>query len=77
MSVSVKISDENYRRLAELSGELRMKLKKPVSLNEAISYLYSKSSLTDLAGAWVLNDKENEEIKYGLKKGWKTWKKSV
>jgi hypothetical protein len=77
MPVSVKISDENYKRLSELSGELRMKLKKPVSLNEAISFLYSKGSLTDLSGAWIMNDKESDEIKYGLKKGWKTWKKSV
>ncbi len=74
MTKSVKISEENYRRLSSLSGMLREKFERPVSLNEAISYLYEKKKLSDLAGAWKLSDKEEEEMMSSLKKGWGKWK---
>lgn len=73
MPVSIKISDENYRILCSLSGKLRDKLHKPVSINEAISFLYKRGKLSDLAGAWGMSDNEAEEFMEELKRGWKKW----
>ena len=73
MPVSIKISEENYERLCSLSGKLREKFHKPVSINEPISFLYKKRNISDLAGAWKMSDKEAEEFMKSLKKGWKKW----
>ena len=78
MAISIKISEENYKKLCSLSGKLRHRLHKPVSINEAISFLYKKKKISDLAGAWDISDKEITEIMSNLKKGWERWKiKSV
>ncbi len=74
MLVSIKISEDNYKRLSSLSGVLRERLQKPVSINDAISFLYQKRKISDLAGAWKMNDKEAEEFMAGLKEGWRKWK---
>ena len=74
MSISIKISEENYRKLCDLSGSLRSKLHKPVSINEAISFLYKKRKLSDLSGKWKMNEKEAEEFMVNIKKGWSKWK---
>jgi len=74
MAISVKISEENYRNLSELSGRLQLMFKKPVSLNEAISFLYKKRKISDLAGSWKMNEKEAEDFQGSLRKGWKRWK---
>lgn len=78
MTISVKISEENYKMLNALSGRLRTKFHRPVSINEAISHLNNNKKLSDLAGAWKMSDKEVDELKKSLKKGWNKWKtKSV
>ena len=74
MPISIKISEENYRRLCSLSGKLRDSLHKPVSINEAISYLYKKGKLSDLAGGWNMSDRESDAFIDELKSGWKRWK---
>ena len=74
MSMSIKISEDNYRRLNALSGKLRNKLHKPISLNETISFLYKRRKISDLAGMWKMSDKEANEFMNSLKKGWKEWK---
>jgi len=74
MAVSIKISEENYKRLCSLSGRLRERLNKPVSINDAIGFLYiRKRKISDLAGAWEITDKEAEEFMAGLKRGWNRW----
>lgn len=78
MALSIKISEGNYKILCELSGKLREKLHKPVSINDAISYLYSRKKVSDLAGTWKMSDNEAKEFMAGLREGWKRWKiKSV
>lgn len=78
MAISIKISEENYRTLCGLSGRLREKLHKPVSINDAINYLYSRKKVSDLAGTWNMEDNEVEDFMADLRKGWKKWKiKSV
>ncbi len=74
MPISIKISEENYKKLCELSGKLRERLHKPVSINEAISYLYKRRKISELAGAWKMNDREAAEFMAGLQEGWKKWK---
>ena len=74
MHVSIKISEDNYRMLSSLSGKLRERLQKPVSINDAISYLYKRGKISDLAGAWNMGDKEAEDFMAGLREGWKRWK---
>ena len=73
MSISIKISEENYRRLASLSGRLREMHGKPVSINEAIGFLYSNKKLSDLAGTWNMSDDEARLFMSDLKSGWKKW----
>ncbi len=74
MAVSIKVSEENYKRLVSLSGKLQEQWHKPVSINATIDFLYTQK-LGDLAGRWKMNNKEAENIKRELKKGWKQWNK--
>ena len=77
MAVSVKISEENYRKLSALSGRLREEQGRPVSLNEALDYLQKKESgsLLELAGAWNMTDKEVKTMFANLRKDWDRWNK--
>lgn len=74
MSMSIKISEENYKWLCSLSGKLRNTLHRPVSVNDAISFLHKKRKISDLAGTWKMSDREMEKFIGDLKKGWKKWK---
>ena len=75
---TVKISKETYAKLSEIAGKLQMKLKRPVSLDEAMEYLISKrakgAKITDLAGSWDITDAELAEIKASLTEAWKRWR---
>jgi len=75
---TIKISKETYAKLSETAGELQMRLKRPVSLDEAMKYLINlkekNTKITDLAGTWDITDKELVEIKTSLKEAWKRWK---
>ena len=75
---TIKISKETYAKLSEIAGELQMRLKRPVSLDEAMKYLISlrekRAKITDLAGSWDISDIELAEIKASLKEAWKRWK---
>ncbi|MDH5755014.1 MAG: hypothetical protein OEY95_07440 [Candidatus Bathyarchaeota archaeon] len=73
---TVKISKETYARLCEVAGELQMKLKRRVSLDEAMEYLLKerKLRLSDFAGAWSMSDQEEAEILKSLREAWSRWK---
>ena len=75
MSISIKISEDNYKWLSSLSGELRKELHKPVSINDAISHLNVRGKISELAGSWAMTDEEANIIMKDLKKGWKNWGK--
>ena len=75
MSTSIKISQENYERLCKVSGKLQQKLKKPVSLNDAITHLYKTTMIEDLLGSWNMTDEEVASFKKELDTGWKQWGK--
>jgi hypothetical protein len=75
---TVKISKETYAKLSEIAGELQMRLKRPVSLDEAMEYLISLrgkgTKVTDLAGSWDISDEELAEIKASQTEAWKRWR---
>jgi len=75
---TVKISKETYARLSEIAGELQIRLKRPVSLDEAMRYLISLKGkgikITDLAGSWDVSEEEVAEIRASLTEAWKKWR---
>ena len=75
---TVKISDTNYKMICEFAGELQKELGSPVSIDRTLFFLLKRKKLSDLAGSWKMTDKEVDNMKEGLKRGWKSWKiKSV
>ena len=76
---AIKVSKETYAELSAIAGELQVKLKRPVSIEEAMKHLIRRSKrgkkITDLAGLWAnVSDEEAEEIKASIKQAWETWK---
>ncbi|GEM_PF-376613 len=77
---SIKISKETYLKLSEVAGELQMKLKRPVSLDEAMRHLLRLrekrrgAKITDMAGSWSMSDEEWNEINSSLQEKWKKWR---
>lgn len=76
MSVSIRISKENYDWLNEISGELRKKEKKPISIDDALSYLNlrKKKRLSDIGGSLSMNDEEVKTFNKNISRGWKNWR---
>jgi len=74
---AIKISKETYAKLNEIAGELQTRLKRPVSIEEAMKYLMKEKEkgrkITDLAGSWNITNKELEQIKTSISEAWKTW----
>ena len=67
---AIKVSKETYAELNEIAGELQVKLKKPVSLEDALKHLIKQrkkgKKITDLAGTWNVTDEEAEQIKASI-----------
>ena len=55
---TVKISEENYKKIRKFAGELQKEIGEPVSVDRALSFLFKKTSIKDLAGALKMTDKE-------------------
>jgi predicted CopG family antitoxin len=76
-SKSIKVSKETYAELSEIAGELQLKLKRPVSIEEAIRQLTKRRKkgvkISDLAGSWKMNDREAQEIKTSINEAWEKW----
>ncbi len=73
---TIKISEENYSWLVQLSGELQREFGEHISIDRALKTLH-KGKLSELAGSWRMTDKEVEHFSKSLKEGWKKWKISV
>lgn len=79
-SKTIKISKETYAKLSKVAGELQMRFKRPVSLDEAMNYLLSlkrgrkRFKISDLAGSWEMSDEEWVEIRASLTEAWRKWK---
>jgi hypothetical protein len=75
---TVKVSDQTYKKLNELAGELRARLGRPVSVDEALDFALKQKRRpkpSDYAGAWSMSDEEEKRI-FGddLQRMWKRWK---
>ena len=71
---TIKVSESNYRYICEFAGELQSDLGEPVSVDKALSFLFNRGKISDLAGSWKMNDKEVEEMFSSLRQGWSRWK---
>lgn len=74
---AIKISKETYAELSAIAGELQIKRKRPVSIDETMKYLIRRDrkgkKISDLAGSWIMSETEAEKIKASIDKAWKTW----
>jgi lipoate-protein ligase A len=75
---AIKISKETYAELSQIAGELQVKLKRPVSIEEAMKHLIKRrkkgSKISDLAGTWNITDKELKQINESISEAWEKWK---
>jgi predicted CopG family antitoxin len=78
-SKTIKVSKETYAELSQIAGELQIKLKRPVSLDDAIKHLTMKrkkgTKISDLAGLWKdMTDEEAAQMEAAIDESWKKWK---
>ncbi len=71
---TVKISDEHYRALCGVAGDLQKELGKPISVDRALTSLIRRKKLSELAGVWSMTDEEAKNMMHSLRKGWSDWK---
>ena len=73
---AAKLSKETYAELSAIADELQAKLKRPVSIEEAMKHLIRQrekgKKVTDMAGSWDVTDEEAEEIKASISRVWET-----
>jgi len=76
LMATVRVKEDTYRDLNALTGRLQTKLKRPVSVDEAIKYLLEKEKLkpSDFAGAWTMSDEEEAEVLESLRRVWSRWR---
>ena len=74
MLKSVKIMEKNYKWLVKIAGELQRQRGRPVSIDDAISWLQNKGNITELAGSWKMSDKEYAELIQKIKSEWRKWR---
>jgi len=72
---TVKVSAETYEELNRLAGKLRVRLKRPVSIDEVLGTVMKDRSLSpaDFAGTLSLDDDEAEAISKELNLFWSKW----
>jgi hypothetical protein len=70
---TVKISEENYKWLTSVSGQIQSKIGTAVSIDKAISVMRTED-LKIIAGGWNISEEEAEELMKEIRMGWKRWK---
>jgi predicted transcriptional regulator len=74
---AIKVSKETYAKLNEIAGELQVKLRRSVSIEEAMKELIKRREkgrkISDLAGSWNVTDAELKEIETSIEESWKKW----
>jgi hypothetical protein len=75
MVKTIKISDENYRWISKIAGQLQANWGEPVSIDRALTYTHKSKELTELAGSWELPEKHPKGTKKDLKDRWATYVK--
>ena len=79
-SRTIKISEENYKRLLNIAAELQKQREEKVSFDDALQVMKAENldrknkKLSDLAGRWAdMSDEDWAEIKKAIKRGWRKW----
>ena len=74
-SRTIKISEENYRRLLNIAAELQKQREERISFDDALGVMEAikidkkKKKLSDLAGRWAdMSDEEADAIINGIYK---------
>jgi len=74
---AIKVSKETYAKLSEIAGELQVRLRRPVSIEEAMKDLIKRKEkgrkISDLAGSWKITETEFIEIKSSINESWQKW----
>jgi hypothetical protein len=74
---AIKVSKETYAKLSEIAGELQVKLRQPVSIEEAMKDLIKRREkgrkISDLAGSWNITETEFTQIKNPINETWQEW----
>lgn len=78
MEKTIKLKEEVYKKLNKYAGSLRIKERRPVSMNYAIAKALSevklaKPKLSDFAGSWKMTDAEAKKLKKEIRDVWKRW----
>ncbi len=77
MLKSVKLREETYRWLVGVAGELQRHQERPVSIDEALSFIRGQRGLGNVAGSWKMSDKEAALFLQKTRAEWKKWKPFV
>ena len=74
---TIKVSKETYAKLNEIAGELQIKLRRSVSIEDAMKDLIKRKEkgkkISDLAGSWNITDVEFKETETSIEESWKKW----
>ena len=73
---TIRVSDDIYRDLNRVAGQLRQELGHPVSMDDVLEHLLKTRGLklSDLQGSWKISDREAEDLFRSLRKHWSRWK---
>jgi predicted transcriptional regulator len=75
---TIKVSKETYAKLNEIADELQIKLRRSVSIEEAMKELKKRKEkgrkISDLAGSLNITNAESNEIETSIEESWKKWK---
>lgn len=74
--VTIRVSENIYRELNRLAGELRQESGHPVSMDDVLEHLLKTRGLklSDFAGSWKMSDAEAKDLMNDLKRFWSHWK---
>ena len=69
---TIKVSRVSHERLKEMAGELRIRLHRPVSMDEVLDSAIKARSLrpSDFAGTFAVTDRKAGEISRELSRFW-------
>ncbi len=72
---TVKVSEKNYEKLNKRAGTLRSRLKRPVSVDEALSIMMKESEVkpSDFFATFSMSDEEARSVSEELGEFWSRW----
>ena len=73
---TIRVSDDIYKELNRVAGQLRQELGRPISMDDVLDHLLKTRGLkpSDFQGAWRMTDEEAEDLVKSLRELWSRWK---